>query len=150
MTYPEHPPIRPTTPPQPAAPPPIPQGQMPPGYGPAPVPYPYAPPTLFGPPVPAPRNGLGTAAMVLGIIGVLSTLGSQSSERSFENSASMVGYFLVPVTLGVLAVVFGATGQARVRRREATNSGRATSGLVLGIVTLALCAVLMAVTISRL
>lgn len=147
MTYPDNPPVRPVPPvtPQPVPPPP--------GYYAAPsshpLPPPYPPPYL--PLARAPRNGMGTAGMVLGIIGVVSTLASQSSRRSsFSDAATVFGYFLVPVTLGILAVVFGVNGRARVAKGEATNSGRATSGLVLGIVTLALCALFAVVALSRL
>ena len=96
------------------------------------------------------RDLFGTAGMVLGIIGVVGTLGSQSSERRFDNVASMLGYFTVPITLGILAVVFGTVGQARVRRGEATNSGRATTALVLGIITLVLSGILAVVGVATL
>lgn len=154
MTYPEHPPIRPEQPCPPSqvsGPVPLPPPVQP--YQPAGAPYPGAPypgAPYPGQPARRPQNGLGTAGMILGIIGVVGTLGNQSSDRRFDNAASMLGYFTVPITLGVLAVVFGAVGQARVRRGEATNSGRATTALVLGIITLVLSAVLAVVGVATL
>lgn len=84
--------------------------------------YPSAgyPPQAYPPPyyaAPQPQNGLGTAALVLGIVGA-------------------VLFFTIwpPVILGILAIVFGAVGLGRVKRGTATNRGVATTGLVLGIV----------------
>jgi hypothetical protein len=58
-----------------------------------------------------PRNGMGTAALVLGILS-----------------------FLCGWILGLLAIIFGAIGIARANRGEATNKGMAVAGLILGIV----------------
>ncbi|MCH7229485.1 DUF4190 domain-containing protein [Glycomyces sp. L485] len=66
-----------------------------------------------------PRNGLGTAGLVCGIVAV---------PLSF---IPVVNFFTWP--LGVLAVVFGAVGWSRANRGEATNRGQAITGLVLGI-----------------
>jgi hypothetical protein len=75
------------------------------------LPYPYV----------QPRNGLGTAALVLGIIGAV--------------------VFLVPFLawiLGVLSLIFGCIGMSRVNRNIATNGGAAVAGIVLGVVSLVL------------
>ncbi|GGX88601.1 DUF4190 domain-containing protein [Streptomyces fructofermentans] len=70
---------------------------------------------------PMPSNGLGTAALVLGII-------------------AAVGFCLWPVALvcGVLAVIFGAIGRGKARRGEATNPGQALAGIICGVVGIAL------------
>ena len=68
----------------------------------------------FGAPPVRRRNGMGVAALVLGIVGVL--IGPCS----------------------VLAIVFGRIGLNRVARGEATNRGVAQAGFVLGVVTLGL------------
>ncbi|MEV7392303.1 DUF4190 domain-containing protein [Streptomyces sp. NPDC091215] len=116
------PPIAPDGPGQvpygyPGAPAPVAPG---PGYG-----YPGQPlPSYPGGPAgyggwpgmqPMPNNGLGTASLVTGII-------------------SAIGFCLVPVSLvmGVLAIVFGSIGRARVRRGEATNGGQALAGIICG------------------
>jgi hypothetical protein len=73
--------------------------------------------TPAGPVPVAPRNGFGVTALVLGIVGAV--------------------FSWVPVLgliLAVLAVVFGALGYARARKGQATNSGMAIAGLVLGII----------------
>jgi len=72
------------------------------------------------PPAVAPRNGMGTASLVLGII-------------------SVVGFAAVwlPMILGVLAVIFGAVGLGRAGDGQATNRSTAMAGLVLGIVGIA-------------
>jgi hypothetical protein len=80
---------------------------------------------------PAPRNGLGTAALVLGILAV-------------ATSITVVG----GVVLGVLAVVLGVIGRRRAGRREADNGGIALAGIVLGAVALLLSIVLVVAGIA--
>jgi len=70
----------------------------------------------------APRNGAGTAALVLGIIGVLTAV------------------FLIGGLLGLLAIVLGMVALGRVKRNEATNRGSALAGVVLGLLALAITA----------
>ena len=80
---------------------------------------------------PRPRNGLGTAALVLGIIGVV--------------------FCWIPVTgwaLNILAVVFGAIGRMRAIAGEATNRSSAVAGLVLGVIGLAVWIVFAIVGIA--
>ena len=104
--------------PPPDAPPPQPATPSPaPPYG-APS-YAGAPP--YGAPLPATgvRNGMGTAALVLGLVAIVPC-------------SWMV---LIPA---VLAIVFGFVGRGRVKRGEATNRGAATTGIVLGAVSLLL------------
>jgi len=108
-----------------------------PGYQPA-QPYPpagypaaysagvYAPGAMTYGAYPAPRNGLGTAALVLGIIGVV--------------------LCWIPFTgwaLNILAVIFGAIGRKRAINGEANNKSSAVAGLVLGVVGLAVWVVIV-------
>ena len=98
----------------PATPPP---GSMPPGSTPsAPMPPGMGMQTASGN-----RNGLGIAALILGLIGLL-------------------GGFIIPFSgLGsILAIIFGAIGLKRVKRGEANNRGMALAGLWLGIAGVAL------------
>ena len=105
---------------EPPAPGPAPYGQPPSPYGQPPSPY-GNPPGYGHPPYGAPmRNGLGTAALVLGIIGVVS-------------GARM---FFVAFVLGILAVVFGLVGRGRAKRGEASNKTAATWGFALGVVAI--------------
>ncbi|WP_055556800.1 DUF4190 domain-containing protein [Streptomyces sp. NBRC 110028] len=62
-----------------------------------------------------PDNGTGTAALVLGIVGLVFF-------------ASVV----LGIILGVLAIIFGVLGRAKAGRGEATNGGSALAGLILG------------------
>lgn len=62
-----------------------------------------------------PKNGMGTAALVLGIIG-------------------MVPFPITGFWCSLLAIIFGAIGRKRVRQGIATNKVMATWGLWLGIV----------------
>jgi len=107
----------------PSAPPP---GPPPSAYSYPPGPYPgsYPPPPMMpygnypGVPV-APRNGLGIAALIIGVIALLS-------------SPSMAG----GIVLGVAAVAFGFAGRARVKRGEANNGGVAMAGIVIGVIAI--------------
>jgi hypothetical protein len=65
------------------------------------------------------RNGMGTAALVLGIIAIPALI-------------TLVGGFV----LGLLALIFGLVGRGRVKRREADNPGSATAGVVLGLLAM--------------
>ncbi|MFF8385149.1 DUF4190 domain-containing protein [Streptomyces kanasensis] len=85
----------------------------------------------YGTPAPAPaspaRNGLGTAALVLGIIGTV--------------SGFIPFFFWLAGILGLIALVLGLSGRGRAKRGEATNKGVTTAGAVLGLVALVLSAV---------
>ncbi|MFE6484335.1 DUF4190 domain-containing protein [Streptomyces sp. NPDC057757] len=116
---------------QPVPPPPFAPGgpgQQPPyGYG-----YPgYPPQQPFHPGAhgyggwslmpPAPSNGMGTAALILGI-------------------ASAVAFCVWPLTIvmGILGIVFGAIGRRKASRGEATNPGQALAGIICGAVGIVL------------
>ncbi|MEU5613335.1 DUF4190 domain-containing protein [Streptomyces sparsogenes] len=99
---------------------PQPPGQAP--QYPAGAGYPAAPPVYPGATgMPMQQsNGMGTAALVCGIIGLVCG----------------ITYFLwvFAVVLGILAIIFGAVGKGKASRGEAGNGGSATAGLVCGIV----------------
>ena len=80
--------------------------QYPPTVTPHTVPY-YPPPREW-------RNGFGVTALVVGIVSVLFLC------------------TLIPVPLGIVAVIFGVLGLGRARRGEADNRGMAIAGLVMG------------------
>ncbi|WP_239158096.1 DUF4190 domain-containing protein [Streptomyces sp. SID13726] len=85
------------------------------GYG-----YPGYPQGYGGwpaPPMP-PQNGMGVAAMVLGIL----------------SCALFCMYGILSLVLGVLAIVFGIKGRKRAERGEATNHGQAQAGFIMGII----------------
>ncbi|MFE0086615.1 DUF4190 domain-containing protein [Streptomyces sp. NPDC058992] len=73
------------------------------------------------------RNGLGTAALILGIIGVLSGL--------------IPLFFWLAGILGLIGLILGLSAKGRVKRGEATNKGVAVAGIVLGLVSLVLSVV---------
>lgn len=83
--------------------------------------------------VPA-RNGMGTAALVLGILGLLFAL--------------LVGF--LGLILGILAIVFGSVGMARANRGQASNKTMAGWGLGLGIASVTLVAVSFLVLLAAL
>jgi len=70
------------------------------------------------------RNGLGVAALVCGLAGIL--LGQVPL------------LFLGSGALGVLAIVFGIIGFRRARRGMASNRAMAVTGLVTGVVAFGL------------
>ncbi|MDA2890835.1 DUF4190 domain-containing protein [Mycolicibacterium sp. BiH015] len=91
-------------------PPPPPPGTYPGGY----PPQPYG---GYPPPFPvAPKNGLGTASLVVAIISLFTLFGG--------------------VVLGIVAVVLGFMGRGRVKRGDATNGGVAMAGIVLGFLSI--------------
>jgi hypothetical protein len=64
---------------------------------------------------PAPKNGLGIAALILGVLAILS------------------GWFLIGGLFGIVAIILGIIGSRRAKRGEATNRGMAITGIVLGV-----------------
>ncbi|MEU6622148.1 DUF4190 domain-containing protein [Streptomyces litmocidini] len=74
----------------------------------------------------APSNGMGTTAMVLGIIAV-------------------AGFCLygLGVVLGILALIFGIIGMKKAGRGEATNRGMALAGVILGSIGILVSAVFL-------
>ncbi|MER5847897.1 DUF4190 domain-containing protein [Streptomyces sp. NPDC002012] len=73
------------------------------------------------------RNGLGIAALVLGVIGAVSGL--------------IPFMFWLAGILGVIALILGLAGRGRAKRGEATNKGMTTFGAVLGLISLILAVV---------
>ncbi len=106
-----------------------PQQQPQPGWGPSSQGG-YDPSGYGRPPV-AKRNGLGVAALVLGILAVVTSI-------------TVVG----GIVLGLIAVVLGAVGRGRVRRREADNGGMALTGIILGVVGILISAGIIALGVS--
>jgi len=76
-------------------------------------------------PVELPRNGFGTTALVLGILGLLFSL------------IPFVGVIAWPLV--ILGLVFGVLGIVRVSRGKANNRGVAISGTVLSALGLLVC-----------
>lgn len=103
-------------------------GGQPPQYG--QQPYPQSPSYGISPGGPGggggQRNGLGIAALVLGIIGLVTS------------------WFIFGGLLGLLAIILGFVGLGRVRRGEANNRGVSITGIVLGVLSVVI-AVLIAV-----
>jgi hypothetical protein len=78
----------------------------------------YAPPPR--PPHYAPRNGLGTAALVLGIIGIA---------LCWIPFVGFIGFIC-----GVVGAALGIGGRMRVNKRQATNKGATITGTVLSVI----------------
>ncbi|MEV0374940.1 DUF4190 domain-containing protein [Streptomyces sp. NPDC050636] len=81
----------------------------------------------------AARNGLGVAALILGIIGSLSGI-------------PMILFWLAG-PLGLLALIFGLVGMSRVKKGQATNKGVAVTGTILGALSIILAIVGLIVTV---
>ncbi|MCT7366780.1 DUF4190 domain-containing protein [Mycolicibacterium llatzerense] len=99
------------------------------GYPPPPPP-PYAN-AAYGPYTAAPRNGMGTTALVLGIVGLLT-------------SWSVVGGLL----FGLGAVACGVIGRNRVKEGLANNAVVAGAGIALGALATVLAVVFVFVVIG--
>ncbi|MFF2951262.1 DUF4190 domain-containing protein [Kitasatospora sp. NPDC057965] len=94
------------------------------GWSPAP-PTPGAPywgPFPYPMPAPPPRNGVGIAAMVIGVVGLVLSLA--------------VLLFWLSWLPALLAVILGAVGLVQVRKGIATNRGMALAGVILGVLGL--------------
>jgi len=81
--------------------------------------FPPPPPPPGSAPVGVPQNGMGTAALVLGIL----------------------QFFCLGTVGSILAIVFGKIGMTKADQGLATNRGSAKAGFILGIVGIALSAV---------
>lgn len=73
----------------------------------------------YGPSLRRSRNGFGIAALMLGLLALLL-------------SWTIIG----GIVLGLLALIFGLLGRARVKRGAATNGGLSIAGIVLGSIGL--------------
>ncbi len=72
------------------------------------------------------RNGVGTAALVVGVVGLLT---------------SWLG---LGGLLGIVAIILGIIGLTRVKRHEASNRGSAIAGVVLGVLSVLIAAAVIA------
>ncbi|MEU3554588.1 DUF4190 domain-containing protein [Streptomyces fragilis] len=95
------------------------------------MPYAPVPPPPMPPYQQPPKNGMGTAGLVLGIIALVLT-------------ATVILSALGGV-LGILALVFGIIGISKTKKGEATNKGAAVTGVVLGALSVVAAA---AITIA--
>jgi len=68
-----------------------------------------------------PPKGMATAAMVLGIVGLVLSIIPWCT-------------WVIGVPCDILAIIFGAVAISKVRSGEATGEGMAKAGLVCGIV----------------
>jgi Domain of unknown function (DUF4190) len=105
-------------PPPPQGPPPQgqpPPGQPPPGGYPAPGGY---PPPGGHPQAAGRRNGMGVAALVIGVVALVLVL--------------LLLFSPLGAFLGLVAVVLGIVGLVRANRGQADNRGQAVTGLVTG------------------
>ena len=98
------------------------QPGQPPGQYPGQPPGQYAgqPPGQY--PAARRRNGMGTAALVLGVVALVLVL--------------LLLFSPIGAFLGLLAVLFGILGLIRANRGEADNRGQAVAGLVTGAIAL--------------
>ncbi|HET6919616.1 MAG TPA: DUF4190 domain-containing protein [Jiangellaceae bacterium] len=88
---------------------------------PSPSPSPYqSPPGVQQ----APRNGLGIAALILGIVGLLAGI--------------FPFLFWVTGVLGIIGLIFGFIGRGRAKRGEATNGTMALWGIITSSVVVLL------------
>ena len=77
----------------------------------------------------SPSNGMGLAALVVGVVAVILA----------------VLVFPLGILAGIVALVLGIIGRKRVSRREATNGGQATAGIVTGVLAIVIGGVLTAI-----
>lgn len=90
------------------------------------MPYSPAPPSYPQPP----RNGLGTAGFVLGLVGLI------------FSPIPLVGVIAWPLV--IVGLILSLIGLAKARKGEATNKGLAVAGVVLSAIGLVICIVWVA------
>ena len=90
----------------------------------------YGQPAFGQAPAGQAKNGLGVAALVLGVL------------------AALTGFFVIGGLFGVVAVVLGFLGRGRAKRGEATNGGLALAGIILGVIGVLLTAAVIAIGAS--
>ncbi|SFJ73961.1 DUF4190 domain-containing protein [Streptomyces pini] len=78
-----------------------------------------------------PRNGLGIAALVVGVAGLL-----------------LFWTLIGGVLLGIAAIVLGVIGYRRVKKGEATNGAMALIGAITGAIALAASVAVIAAGVS--
>ncbi|GAA0943581.1 DUF4352 domain-containing protein [Pseudonocardia zijingensis] len=103
-------------------------------HGPHPQDTYYFAPQYAPPPPPPPRNGLGIAALVLGIVALPLLITGLTA--------------WISVILGLIAVPLALAGLGRVRRGHATNKGATIAGLVLGVVGVVMGILAVVVTVQ--
>lgn len=70
------------------------------------------------------RNGIGVAALVFGVVSLV--------------LAVLVLFFPIAAVVGLIAIILGIIGMRRASRGEATNRGQALTGLITGLLALAI------------
>ena len=80
-----------------------------------------------------PRNGVGVAALVVGVVSLVLAL--------------LVLFFPLAGLLGIIAIVLGFVGLRRYSQGEADNQGHAVAGIATGVIALAL-ALIVGVQVS--
>lgn len=83
-----------------------------------------------GPSVPPARrrNGMGTAALVIGAVALV--------------LAVLIIFFPIAALLGVIGAILGIIGMRRATRGEADNRPHAVAGLVMGLIAIAIAVVI--------
>jgi uncharacterized membrane protein HdeD (DUF308 family) len=81
---------------------------------------PVAPPATSAPR----RNGMGTAALVTGVVALV--------------LAVLVIFFPIAAILGLIAAIFGGIGMRRASRGEADNRPHAVAGVLTGLLAVVL------------
>lgn len=74
------------------------------------------------------RNGMGTAALVIGVVALV--------------LAVLIIFSPLAGLLGIIAAVLGFIGIQRVRRGEADNNSHAVAGVVTGLIALAMAIII--------
>ena len=75
---------------------------------------------------PTPNNGMGTAALVLGILAIV-----------------FCWFSIIGIPLGIVAIVLGGINLGRVKRGEATNRGATLAGIWTGAIGIVLAIALI-------
>jgi hypothetical protein len=105
-------------------------GPLPPPLSPPQPPYPPRPQAVAA----TPSNGVGVAGGVLGIVGLV---------LSFIPVLDVIG-----LVLAILAVIFGGVGIQKANAAGGVGKGMAVTGLVCGLVAMAIGFLLIAVVFS--
>ena len=98
---------------------------------------------------PSGRNGMALASLILGVGGLVALILGVAASAGTSGVAAGVLTLLALIS-GILAAVFGGVAKAQIRDGKGTpaDRGRATAGMILGIVNMSIFALVILLAVA--